>query len=309
MLEPAVIVLRLAQYGGAMVLLGSSLLFLYALPRTGTASAAGQSWTRGVLLGAALLLSITSLLQIAAQSVLLSASMAEGLKWDTLSAVVSYMPQGKSAVVRALAALAAVLFLLALPPGRARLVMAAGLGAIATVSLAWMGHAAATEGSLGWVHLASDGLHALAAAVWLGALCGFLGLLLTGPTSADAQASLHRGLATFAGVGSATVAVLILTGLVNSWILIGPERVESLWTTPYGRLLAFKLLAFAAMLGLAAANRFRLTPAFGRSLGAVAGSDAERAALRRSIAAETALGLSVLLLVAWFGTLAPPAAA
>ena len=111
-----------------------------------------------------------------------------------------------------------------------------------------------------------------------------------------------------AGVGSGTVAVLILTGLVNSWILIGPERIESLWTTPYGGLLAVKLLAFVAMLGLAAANRFRLTPAFGRSLGAVAGSDAERAALRRSIAAETALGLSVLLLVAWFGTLAPPAA-
>lgn len=308
MLEPAVIALRLLQYTGAMVLLGSSLFFIYALPRTGTGSAASQSWTRDLLLGAALLLSITSLLQIAAQSVLLSASITEGLKLETLGAVISYMPQGKSAVVRAAAAFAAVLILLALPSGRARFTTAASLGAIATASLAWMGHAAATEGSWGWVHLVSDVLHALAAAVWLGALGGFLGLLSSGPKSFEARASLHAALAGFAGIGSTIVAVLILTGMLNSWILVGPDRLERLWTTPYGSLLGLKLLAFVAMLGLANVNRYRLTPALGRSLGTRTGSDAESAALRRSIAAETALGVTVLLLVAWFGTLAPPAA-
>ena len=46
----------------------------------------------GILLGAALLLTIASLLQIVAQSVLLSASVTEGLKFETLSSVVSYMP-------------------------------------------------------------------------------------------------------------------------------------------------------------------------------------------------------------------------
>jgi len=58
-----------------------------------------------------------------------------------------------------------------------------------------MGHVAATEGSLGWVLLISDVLHVLAAAVWLGALGGFLGLLLAGLKTPEARASLHSALA------------------------------------------------------------------------------------------------------------------
>lgn len=309
MLEAAVVLLRSLQYTGAMILLGSSLFFAFALPRSGRGSVAALPWVRAVLVTAGVLLALTSLLQIAAQSIQLSDSVSEGLKLETLSAVVSYMPQGKMAVVRAAAATAAVLALLLLRPDRARFVTAASFGTIATASLAWMGHAAATEGSLGRVHLLSDLLHVLAAAVWLGALAGFLGLLLAAPKTPEAGASLHVALARFAGIGSAVVAVLILTGTVNSWILVGPEHLESLWTTPYGRLLSLKVLLFLVMLGLAASNRYRLTPALGRSLGSRIGSDTERAALRRSITVETALGIAVLLLVAWFGTLAPPAAA
>lgn len=308
MLEAAVVLLRLLQYTGAMVLLGSSLFFAYALPRSGGGSVAGLHWVRAVLLTAGVLLALTSLLQIAAHSIQLSGSVSEGLKFETVAAVVSYMPQGKMAVVRAAAAMAAVFALVLLRPGRARFVTAASFGFIATASLAWMGHAAATEGALGRVHLLSDLFHVLAAAVWLGALAGFLGLLFAAPRTPEARPSLHAALARFAGIGSAVVAVLILTGSVNSWILVGPDRFESLWTTSYGRLLSLKVLLFLVMLGLAASNRYRLTPALGRSLGSRIGSDTETAALRRSIAIETALGIAVLLLVAWFGTLAPPAA-
>ena len=74
------------------------------------------------------------------------------------------------------------------------------------------------------------------------------------------------------------------------------------------QLLSVKLALFIAMLGLAAANRFRHTPAFGRVLAAHEPPDRALAALRRSVAYETALGLAVLALVAGFGTLPPPAA-
>ena len=60
------------------------------------------------------------------------------------------------------------------------------------------------------------------------------------------------------------------------------------------------------MLGLAAANRYRLTPALNRGLNTRLGQDKALADLRRSLAIETALGLGVLALVAWFGTLPPP---
>jgi len=307
-LEPAVVALRLLQYLGAMILLGSSLFLLYAPPGLRAGQAAALRWARPLLLAAGAALAIASLLQIAAQSIALSGSFAEGLKRETLEAVVAYMPQGKAALARAAAAILAMLALLLVPAGRLRLGIAAGFGAAATVSLVWMGHAAATEGALGPLHRLSDGLHVLAAAVWIGALAAFLALLLARPRSAEAQHALHTALAGFAGVGTAAVAVLLATGAVNSWILVGPDRIASLWTTPYGRLLALKVVLFLAMLGFAAANRYRLTPALARSLARTRDADAELAALRRSLTVEATLGVGVLLLVAWFGTLAPPAA-
>ena len=109
-------------------------------------------------------------------------------------------------------------------------------------------------------------------------------------------------------MGTLLVAVLVASGLVNSWFLVEPDRITSLWTTSYGRLLSLKLLLFMAMLGLAAANRFRLTPALARGLNEPSRQGEALADLRRSIALETAAALGVVALVAWFGTLAPPAA-
>ena len=306
MIEPAVIVLRLLQYLGAMVLMGSSLFFVYALPSSGGGSAAQTRWARPLLVAAAALLAVAAFLGIAAQSSLLAGSVSEGLKAETLTAVVSSMALGKAAVVRGALAVLAVLGLLALKPGRPAWIVAAVLGAVATASLAWMGHGAATEGPFGRLHLASDVLHALAAAVWIGALAAFVGLL-TAPSAAG-QPALHHALHGFSGIGSVVVALLVLTGLVNSWILVGPNHLPGLFTTPYGQLLSVKLALFVAMVGLAAANRFQHTPAFGRVLVAHESPDSALIALRRSVAYETALGLAVLALVAGFGTLPPPSA-
>jgi putative copper resistance protein D len=289
-----------------MVLMGSSLFFIYALPSSADGSAAQTRWARPLLIGAAMLLAVAALLGIAAQSSLLAGSVGEGLKGETLTAVVSSMALGKAAVARAVFAGLAVLGLLALKPGRPAWIVAASLGVLATASLAWMGHGGATEGALGGLHLASDILHALAAAIWIGALAAFFGLL-TAP-SAAAQPALHHALHGFSGIGSALVAVLVFTGLINSWILVGPDHLAGLFTMPYGQLLSVKLVLFVAMLGLAAANRFRHTPAFGRVLAAQEPPDRALGALHRSVAYETALGLVVLGLVAAFGTLPPPAA-
>jgi putative copper resistance protein D len=90
---------------------------------------------------------------------------------------------------------------------------------------------------------------------------------------------------------------------VNSWFLVGPDHLASLFTTPYGQVLLVKLLLFAAMLGLAGLNRFRLTPALGQALDA--GGASALASLQRSLALETAAAFLVLALVAWLGTLPP----
>ena len=308
MLEPAVIVLRLAQYLGAMVLMGSSLFFVYALPGRGDGSAAEAPWASRLLACAGTLLAATALLSILGQASILSGSFSEGLKPETLSAVATGMDLGKAAIIRAAAPGLAVLLILVLKPSRTTWIVAATLGAIATASLAWMGHGAATEGVGASLHLVSDILHAWAAAVWIGALVAFLLLLRTPTPTPAATGALHRALHGFSGVGTAVVAVLLATGAINGWFLVGLDHLNGLWTTAYGRLLSLKLVLFVVMLGLAAANRFQLTPALGRGLGA---QDSEGAALdhlRRSVILETALGFGVLVLVAWFGTLAPPAA-
>ena len=306
MIEPAIVILRLAQYAGAMVLAGSSLFFVYALPASGAASAGCVRWPRWLLAGAGLLLAAAALLGIGAQSIALSGSVAEGIKAETLSAVVSGMDLGKAAIVRAAAALMAALLLVVLRPSRLSWSVAASLGLIAAASLGWMGHGAVSEGPLGELHLASDILHAVAAAVWIGALIGFFGLLVARGRSAATNEALYGALHRFSGIGSVLVAVLVATGLINSWILVGPDRVESLWTTSYGQLLSLKLLLFLGMLALAAGNRFRLTPGLARA-NAAGSSEGALKTLRRSIALETLLGFTVLFLVAWLGTLAPPA--
>lgn len=183
------------------------------------------------------------------------------------------------------------------------------LGGVALATFAWSGHGAMTEGTAGTVHLASDIVHLLAAGVWLGALLA-LSYLLFRPrrimTSAHVDVS-HRALASFAFVGTGVVTVLVLTGLINSWFLIGLQGAGSILESVYGQLLVAKLLLFLVMLALAAMNRYRMTPALEAAI-ARGDHNAAVTGLRTSLAMETGSAVAILALVAWLGTLAPPAA-
>jgi putative copper resistance protein D len=162
------------------------------------------------------------------------------------------------------------------------------------------------EGTVGWVHLAADILHLVAAGAWTGALLGLVLLVARPARRVDAThlALSYRALHGFGTVGTIVVTTLVVTGLINAWLLVGPGNVRALGTTLYGQLLLAKLALFALMLGLAALNRFRLTPRFEAS---IAASDHRGAlgALRRSLGAETGCIIAILALVAWLGTLEP----
>lgn len=304
MIEAAVIVLRLLQYAAGSVLLGSALFFTYALPRMGPQSAAGFAWPRPLLLAAAPVLAVSAALGLLTQTALLAGSVEAAFTAESLSAVVGGMDLGKAAVVRILAAALALLVLLISRPGLAAWAATATFGAVAVASFGWMGHGAATEGAAGTYHLAANVVHAFTAAVWIGALAAFVFLLRGG---AD-LVTVHNALRRFSRLGVPLVAVVVLTGLVNGWFLVGPDGMAGLATTPYGRLLLAKLAMVAAMLILAGANRFRLTPRLGEALENEGAGSLAVKALRRSVAAEALLGFAVLAAVAWFGTLPPPAA-
>lgn len=183
-------------------------------------------------------------------------------------------------------------------------------GAVALATLAWSGHGAAGEGSAGWLQLAADLIHLFAAGAWVGAIAAFLALAIPSIRSDEMErvSLAERALRGFAGVGTLIVGLLILTGAINGFFLVGPDHVAALGQSAYGLLLIAKLLLFALMLGLAGLNRFRLTPALGL---AIAQRDvaAAMAVLRKSLFVEGSLALVILALVAWLGTLSPPMSA
>lgn len=301
MIEVAVIVLRWLQYSGAVVLLGTPLFLLYSF-RGGDGP--NLVWARPTLIVAATVVALGSLAALVAQTAVMAGSLSEALKPASLSFMVSGMPLGMALVARAVVAGLALFAIVALKPGRLLWTVLSAVGVIVSASFAWTGHGAATEGPGGLWHLTAAIIHAVSAALWLGALAALTMLLLR--RAAPDDRAIHRALRGFAGLGTLAVVLLVLSGLGNSWFMVGPARVAELGTSLYGQLLIAKLVLFALMLVLAAENRFRLTPALGSVL---AGGEDPRPALqrlRRSVVLETLVGALLIVVVAAMGTLPPP---
>ena len=100
--------------------------------------------------------------------------------------------------------------------------------------------------------------------------------------------------------------VLVLTGLINTAFMTPPSAIPQFLGNAWAQVLAVKLVLFAGMLSLAAANRFVLTPRLTRSLSDPAREAEAVRRLRLSLLLETALAFGALGLVAWLGTLHPP---
>ena len=292
------IALRLALYGNLMLLFGMAAYGLHAgslarpLRRSRTAALAAA----GLVIGVA---------SFAVAAAAMTGGTIAGIDRETLGYILQETPSGTAFLGRSVA-LVLLLALCAMP--RVPRAPAILLSAVALGSLAWSGHAAASEGWPGTLHLASDVVHLLAAGAWLGALSALLAILArsreAGPALAEAGAALVR----FGAPGTGIVALLVATGSYNLAMIVGLDGLLGLPGTLYGRLLLAKLALFVAMLVLAATNRWRLTPRLERSRTGGGSAEAVRA-LRRSIRLEAAAAIAILVLVAWLGTLDPMAAA
>jgi putative copper resistance protein D len=303
-MDAAIILTRIVQYLAAAALFGTPLFLTYALPREGPGGAASLRWPRPLIVAAALTSLGGAVAYLLAQTAQMAGDPAAAADAGMLGDVLTGMALGRAGLARIVAAAFAAVLAAVVRPGRGLWLATSALGALVLTSFAWNGHGAADEGTTGFVHLVADMLHLLAAGVWVGALFAFALLLTTRRPTAQEAVALHKAVAGFAGVGSAAVAILVASGLVNSWILVGPTHLNRLFDTPYGLVLLAKLAAFASMAGLAARNRLRHTPALGKALPA-GPLDPALAALRRSVFVETALGIAVLALVGVLGMLAP----
>jgi copper resistance protein D len=147
------------------------------------------------------------------------------------------------------------------------LVLAVVLGA----SVAFAGHAAATEGDWAIPNLAADAVHVVATGIWLGGLLPLFVVLTSArrhhstagdspragvprsPIAIQAAATVTRR---FSALALGAVATLIASGLVNAYVQVG--SIPRLVGTAYGRLLLVKLVLFGCVVSIGAVNRLRL---------------------------------------------------
>ena len=134
-------------------------------------------------------------------------------------------------------------------------------------------------------------LHGVGVAFWLGALAPLVALLWS--RKDGTLPVVNR----FSQIAVPVVAILALTGVVLAVIQL--ESFGALVTTDYGIILSIKLVLVAVLLGLAALNRFRLTPTLVRSIG-----DANP--LSRSIVFECVVAFGILAVVALWRFTPPP---
>lgn len=117
--------------------------------------------------------------------------------------------------------------------------------------------------------------------------------LLDSPLGRDAATALRR----FSTVGHAAVAIVLLTGVANTVLILG--RWPGDFASPYRTLLAAKITLVLLMTGLAVLNRYGFVPRHAQRQTRAIDE------IGRATRGEIALGLGALGLVAVFGLLEP----
>lgn len=289
----AAIGLRFAAYADLMLLAGLAL--------GGGLGRHAPAVDRRVIGWLAALGVVITLAQFAATCLAMTGNDVAALDREMLTFMAFDTPMGISHIVRV-----AALGLLAVLWGtrRAGRPVIAALAVVALGSLAWSGHAGASEAALGWLHRSSDIVHLVAGAIWIAALVMFARVLLFDFQAPGAVEPALAALERFSGVGTVIVAAVIVTGSINLLAIVGIDGLAATVATIYGRLLLLKIALFVAMLGLAGLNRWRLVPDIRAML---SGGDELTALrrLRRTIMAETTLAFLILAAVSIIGTLSP----
>jgi putative copper resistance protein D len=304
--------LRLAQYLDLMLLFGLPLFAWYgpsALKINGDQRSLlpKRALSLGLLICAALGLVLVSI-EIAHSTVGIMGIAVSELGQDDLAWYLFDIPAGRAGLIRALLL---VLLIAVLGwqlrrgerPFPVRLVTL--LSGVALVSLAWNGHAAGGEGVNGAVRLAAGIAHLLAAGGWIGAITAFLILLLRHGKPAKGQCLhvLWQALHSFSRPGTVFVGILVATGIIHYGDLVG-WSLTPLFHSQHGNLMLFKLVLFAAMLGLAAVHRWWLVPRLERDIHTGVPSNSVLR-LRLSVTIEATIALLILVSVAVLGTLSP----
>ena len=276
----AAIIAKAVGYGAALLAMGGP-LFVLVFPG---ASADIRQLARKVAVIAALIGLSVLALRFGIRAVRISGMGMPGAADPTMLGVVWDSPFGAAAIWCGAGELLVVALLI-----RGIVGLSAGLtGALLiAVSYTFIGH---SLGDPRWVLASLLTLHLLAAAFWIGALLP----LRHAVGKPEGARLLHR----FGTVASFTVALLVVAGLIFSWLMTG--SLLNLLSTAYGWTLLAKLGVVAGLMALAALNKWRFVPAL------ASGAPAAAFHLRRSIQIEAVAVLLILLTTATLTSITTP---
>jgi putative copper resistance protein D len=281
---------RLLHYLALMLIFGSS-AFLWKIAAPGLRVRLDRRLVLSLRM-AALLALLTTLAGLPLQAAEIVGSWQAAVDPAVLQKLL-HTAIGQAWLSRTLLALLLVLSMKR-QPGHVRGVLVSS--AILLASLALNGHAAMDQGLRGFWHGANHVVHLLCGGAWLGSLLPFLLCLrlLADPVArSDASLTLRR----FSSAGHVAVAGVLLSGVVNTMLVLG--RWPTDWSSLYQLLLSLKILLTAAMVALAIVNRYVQVPRMKHdAMPAVA-------TIRRCTLIEIGLGVAVLALVSVFGMLEP----
>ena len=195
----------------------------------------------------------------------------------------------QSLLIAAVAMTAGIVALRSEAAGTAAMLSAFALAGVG-LSLASSGHAATAQPQ--WLTRPAVFIHGAGVAFWVGALMPLLAMAWRPQPLLPVLNRFSRG-AVWA------VGLLVLTGLTLAVVQL--ETFRALIDTKYGIILSIKITLVVLLLGLAALNRFRFTPALA--------ADAQNTSpLVRSILLECILALAILAMVAGWRFTPPPRA-
>jgi len=295
---------RFVHFAAAMAVFGTGAFRVYAfagstIPADAQARAALDARFRQAMLIAAVVVFLSALAIVPPIAIEMAGSAAAAFDPGVWHAVLFETEFG-TVWCWHMGAAVALMVLCAMPRRRWQAGAATLAALLVLASIGLTGHAAMDMGG-GATHEINQMAHLTAGGLWLGGLVP-LGMLLRRAVRPDGAAYVplaQTALPHFSQIGYAAVALLLITGTVNSLMLVG--NFHALVGTPYGRLLMVKIALFLTMVGLAFVNRFRLMP---RLTGQTAAIVPLRA-LYRSVVAEQALGLAILAVIAVLGTWPP----
>jgi copper resistance protein D len=249
---------------------------------------------RFITTSAVLLLAIAAACKIPLQAAILGNGWGDAANPSLIHDLITDTHTGLALAVQMVLGLMLAATYFALPARR--ISSLTGLAGLILASLTMSGHAAMNSGMFGLLHQANDGLHVLAVSAWVGALLPVFLLLKIKPDQGDWDASMSA-LMRFSTLGHGAVALTILTGIINSWMILGQVWLDL--AVPYQRLLLLKIAVVAVMVSLACINRYVFVPRMAQNR-----SQALQL-LRLGTVLEIGLGILAIALVAIFGVMEP----